>query len=93
MHPAPLAAAIFLLLLFASAFWVYPLLPMKIAVHWNAKGQADGFAPKSTALALLPLITFFVALILFALPEWHETKKIIQAMQREYELFALIFIL
>ncbi len=86
-------AIIFLGVLFAGAFFVYPLLPPTIAVHWNALGEADGFASKEAGVALLPLITFFVGIILFFVPKLKGMQRIMQSFQREYDLFALTFIL
>ncbi len=46
----------------------YPQLPALMAIHWNAYGQADGFAPKTVALALVPglMLALFVLLAAFA---------------------------
>ncbi len=86
-------AVVVIALFFISAFYVYPLLPNVIAVHWNALGEADGFASKETGLAILPIITFIITLFLFLIPELNSMKKIMQTFQREYELFALTFML
>lgn len=93
MVSAQTIAVIFLVVLFAGAFWIYPHLPARIAVHWNALGEADGFASKEAGVAILPLITFFVGIILFVIPKLDGMKTIMKSFQREYELFALTFML
>lgn len=53
-------------LLFAA--WAYPRLPEQVAVHWNAVGQPDGYAPKAMAAFGLPALLLLVHLIIrFAL--------------------------
>ncbi|QQR92618.1 MAG: DUF1648 domain-containing protein [Candidatus Iainarchaeum archaeon] len=93
MVSAQVLAVLFLGILFAGAFWAYPLLPARIAVHWNALGEADGFANKEAGVAILPLITFFVGIILFFIPKLDGMQQIMRSFQREYELFALTFLL
>ena len=93
MVSAQSLAVVFLVLLFAGAFWVYPLLPPTISVHWNAAGDADGFASKEAGVALLPIITFFVGIILFFIPKLEGMQSLMRSFQREYDLFALTFLL
>lgn len=40
--------------------FLYPRLPDQIAVHWDASGRADHFAPKAFAVFLLPLFLLIV---------------------------------
>lgn len=45
--------------------WAWRALPdAPIAVHFGPSGQADGFAPKTTALALMPGVALGVTLLL-----------------------------
>jgi len=52
------------LLAAAASIVAHPRLPPVMAIHWNAQGVADGFAPKTVALALTPAIMLVVAGIL-----------------------------
>lgn len=46
----------------------YPKLPMEIPIHWNASGEADGFAPKLNAMLMSIGIMVFVYLITALVP-------------------------
>jgi len=41
-----LTIAALIILLFAVSAFFYPQLPDKLASHWNAAGQADGYSSK-----------------------------------------------
>lgn len=43
------------LALFLSV-WSYPHLPDTLTIHWGAKGEPNGFAPKSSALLIAPIL-------------------------------------
>ncbi|MCA0756828.1 DUF1648 domain-containing protein [Paenibacillus sp. N4] len=54
------AAAIVILLLSIVYFgWKWPGLPATVAIHFNAKGDPDGWGSKATLL-LLPALTLFL---------------------------------
>lgn len=59
----------------------YGAAPAVMAVHWNAYGQADGFAPKALALALMPAIMLVLFAVLAALR--------VRAPNRAYDAVAL----
>lgn len=44
----------FLAGLWLSAWWAWPRVPEKIAIHFNAEGVANGFGGKTEGLLLLP---------------------------------------
>ena len=46
-------SGIVLLCLLVSAC-LYPKIPERMASHWNAKGQVDGYMPKSAGVFLMP---------------------------------------
>lgn len=52
------------------AAWVWVKLPANatIPVHWNWRGEIDRYGGKWEGLALLPLITLGLALLLYVLP-------------------------
>ena len=59
-------------LLWAWAIHVYPDLPERIPMHFDASGAPDRFAPRSPFnWFLLPgIVTLLVALLAFGLPLW-----------------------
>ncbi len=53
---------------FILALYFNGVLPERIAVHWNAEGNADGFSEKGFGLFLVPLISLgIVGIFIFLL--------------------------
>jgi uncharacterized membrane protein len=44
--------------MFAVAAWSWPRLPEQIPIHWNFRGEIDGYGNKFLGLLLLPLMVF-----------------------------------
>lgn len=60
-------AAVLTALVWIGTAVVYPRLPATIPTHWNIKGEADGFSPKTYGAFLLPigmLVMLGVAVVL-----------------------------
>jgi uncharacterized membrane protein len=43
--------------MFAIAAWSWPHLPDRIPIHWNFKGEVDGYGNRFVGLLLIPLIS------------------------------------
>lgn len=54
----------------ALSAWAWGQVPddAQLPIHWGIDGQADGFAPKGIALAMLPVIALLVGALLAILP-------------------------
>ena len=50
------------------ALFLYPHLPELIPIHWNIRGEVDGWAPKSWAVYLNPGITLVLIALIWGLP-------------------------
>lgn len=64
-----------LVLIAASAavgVWAWRMLPAgaEIAVHFGARGDANGFMPKWPGLAIMPIFGLVVVLLLAVAPRW-----------------------
>ncbi len=42
--------------MFALAAWAWPRLPERIPIHWNFRGEVDGYGSKWVGLLVLPII-------------------------------------
>ncbi|MGP3667950.1 MAG: SdpI family protein [Candidatus Bathyarchaeota archaeon] len=79
------------LLFFVIGVCLYPLMPEKMATHWNSKGEVDGYLSKFWGLFLLPLIFTGVALLLIAVPRIDPLKANIEEFREYYDKFIIIF--
>jgi len=85
---------IFLILLsFALSFYFYPQMPEKIASHWDAQGQVNGYMGKTAAILLIPCTLVFLAIIFLLIPAIDPLKENIAKFQRYYYNFILLFFL
>ncbi|MEW6610577.1 MAG: DUF1648 domain-containing protein [Patescibacteria group bacterium] len=49
------------LLSFGIGVAIYPQLPERVASHWNAQGQVDGYMSKFWGTFLMPVISLVLA--------------------------------
>jgi len=69
-----------------------PQFPEQMAVHWNEKGEADGYGSRFMGIWFLPLITIGLSLLLVGIPQIDPLKKNIEKFRSEYNLFILLFV-
>jgi immunity protein, SdpI family len=81
-----------LILTAAMTFFVYPLMPDRVASHWNAAGDLDGTMPKFWGLMLVPLIMYGFCALLAVLPRIDPLRLNYQKFQAAYEGFILVFV-
>ncbi len=81
-----------ILLSFVTSVYFYDKMPEKMASHWNAQGEVDGYMPKSWALFLMPLISAGLFLLFVAVPKIDPMKENIKKFIKFYDVFILLFI-
>jgi uncharacterized membrane protein len=81
----------FLMLVVVAAFITgavaYPYLPAMVASHWNAAGEANGYASKFWGAFLLPIILLFVCALLFIVPRIDPRKENIAKFRKYFDVF------
>jgi uncharacterized membrane protein len=77
---------------FAVSIYFYPQMPEKVASHWNARGEVDGYMPKFWGIFLIPLISIFLFLLLWAIPKIDPLRMNIEKFRKHYDGFVLIFL-
>jgi len=87
------AVALIIIASLAAACYVYPLLPEKVASHWNIAGEVDGYMGKFWGVFLLPIISALFAGLFFVLPKIDPLRKNIDGFRREYNLFFVSVVL
>lgn len=87
---AGLGLLMIVLLMLAASALTYPMLPERIATHWNTQGQADGYGGRFFAVSFLPLLTAGIALLLSLLPALDPLRTNLYHFRREYNGFVLL---
>jgi uncharacterized membrane protein len=75
----------------AFGAYLYPGMPQRIASHWDAQGQVNGYMPRSWGVFLLPAITLILLAFFYALPKIDPLKGNILSFKAHYDNFILIF--
>lgn len=65
----------------------YPLLPERVASHWNAAGQADGTMTKFWGIFLFPIIMAVMALLALIIPRLDPLRENARATQPALNVF------
>ena len=93
MRKALLVALGIIILSFVVSTWLYPQLPESVAIHWNALGEADGFAPKVWAVTLVPFISLLILGLFWLIPRIDPLKKNIEGFRPYYEGMIVVVML
>lgn len=67
---------ILILLPFIILPFIWNELPGQIPIHWNIRGQADGFAPKGWGAFVLPFTGIFLYILLLLIPYIDPKKRL-----------------
>jgi uncharacterized membrane protein len=80
-----------ILLSLIISIYFYPQMPEKMASHWNAQGQVDGYMSKFWGLFLMPFILVGLALLFIAIPKIDPLKVNIEKFRKYYDGFIILF--
>jgi uncharacterized membrane protein len=79
-----------IVLSFAISIYYYPQMPEKVASHWNAEGQVDGYMSKFWGLFLMPVISAGMLLLFILIPRIDPLKSNIQEFRKYYDGFVVL---
>jgi uncharacterized membrane protein len=68
---------------------IYPYMPDKVASHWDASGQVDGYMSKFFGVFFVPIICLVCILLFIFIPKMDPLKKNFKTFQKEFDFFAL----
>ncbi len=71
--------------------YFYPQMPEKVASHWNAQGQVNGYMSKFWGLFLMPFILTGLGLLFIAIPRIDPLKANIEKFRKYYDRFIILF--
>lgn len=81
----------FLIAMISVAFYIYPMLPDKVPIHWNSSGQVDNYGSKLIASFLFPLIYLLFVIFSFLLPAMDVFSDNIKKSYNYYYAFKIVF--
>ena len=93
MNKALAISITIIVLSFLVGIYFFNQFPDKLASHWNAKGEANGYSSKFFALLFLPIIGLTIFLILWFVPRLDPKKQNIEKFKDYYHGFIVIFLL
>ena len=77
---------------FVISAYFYPQMPEKMATHWNAKGEVNGYMSPFWGIFLMPLMIVGIAALFFIIPKIDPLKKNILKFKEHYERFIIIIL-
>lgn len=93
MKKSMLLVLLIILISFALAIYMYPKMPERVASHWNAQGNVDGYMPRTLGIFLMPIITLGMLLLFLLIPRIDPLKKNIEKFRKYFDWFIVLFIL
>lgn len=68
----------------AAIVYAWPQLPEVVAVHWNWRGKADGYAPRAVLWLLGPGLMAFIMLLALLLPSLSPRHHEVEPFEATY---------
>lgn len=81
----------FVLLFFVIGVCLYPQMPGQMAIHWNIRGEVNGYISKFWGVFLLAFIFVGLALFFVAVPRIDPLKANIEKFRKYYDGFVILF--
>jgi len=75
---------------FVVSAWAYPNVPDKVAGHWNASGEVNGYMPKFWGLFLMPFVMALMLPLFMAIPRIDPLKKNILQFIGYFRMLVLV---
>ena len=79
-----------ILVSFLTGAYLYSNMPEKMASHWDANGNVNGYMPKLLGLFLLPVISTILFLTFMLIPKIDPLKANIEKFRRHFDVFVLL---
>ena len=93
MRKAEVLVLALVVVAFTVSAYLYPQLPDRVASHWNAQGEVDGYMSRFWGVTFVPLLLTVLALFFFAIPRIDPLKANIQAFRGYYDVLVVLITL
>ena len=79
-----------MLISFLIGAYLHPYMPEKMASHWDASGNVDGYMSKFWGLFLMPVISTILLLAFMLIPRIDPLKENIEKFRGYFDVFILL---
>jgi len=77
---------------FIIAIYLYPLMPEKMASHWNIQGEVDAYMSRFWGLFLMPIVSIGLLFLLILIPKIDPLKENIEKFRKYFDGFIVLMI-
>ncbi len=77
----------------AVGIYFHPLMPERMAFHWNLEGRVDGYVSKFWGLSFGPLLSIGIYLLFLGIPRIDPMKENIEKLGKYYDGLTVALIL
>ena len=82
----------FVLASFLLAIYYYPQMPVRMASHWNAAGEVNGYMSAFWGVFLVPLLSAALFGFFLVLPRLDPLRENYAKFQKYYDWFVVLFV-
>jgi len=93
LRKSEIISLLIIMISFIIGISFYSLLPDKVASHWNAKGEVDGYMSKFGGLFLMPVISLVLLLLFIIIPKIDPLKHNIEKFRKYFNGFIVLMML
>ncbi|MBR9706027.1 SdpI family protein [Candidatus Pacearchaeota archaeon] len=93
MKKTTILAVLVILVGFIISIYYYPQMPERVASHWNAKGEVNGYMGKFWGIFLMPIVSIGMLLLFLAIPIIDPLKKNIEKFRKYYDGFVVLMMI
>jgi len=93
LRKSEIISLLIIMISFIIGISFYSLLPDKVASHWNAKGEVDGYMSKFGGLFLMPIISLVLLLLFIIIPKIDPLKHNIEKFRKYFNGFIVLMML
>ena len=80
-------------LLFAVSFYLYPKMPERMPIHWNAAGEINNYGNRFLGLFLMPVFLAAIYVLFLFLPRIMVYQKNFEKFKNHFYGFKIVFLL
>lgn len=93
LRKTEIASLALVVLAFAIGAYAYPQMPERMASHWNAAGEVNGYLPRFWGVFFVPILIAGLAVLFTLIPKIDPLKANYAKFRTQYEVFVLILLL